>query len=130
MPNARKKKSGPTKGGPNLTTPQTDNLKNNIHVGLLPKMSQNRRRGKWHSPGDVSKRRQPTIYNTGSLVFNKEENIKDEEALMTASGTCPNGVPKGLDDRCYRYKVISYDGSKKTFNLKYLDQCVRSDGHE
>ena len=56
--------------------------------------------------------------------------MKDEEVIMTASDICPNGVPKGLDDRCYRCKVMSYDGSKETFNLKYLDQCVRSDGHE
>jgi len=100
------------------------------HVGLLQKSASAGASAKWHSPGEESKKRQPNLFGCGLKVIN-EETMLQEEVLMDGKDIYSNGVPEGLEGRFYRYRIDSWNqGKKNTFDLTYLDQCVKSDAKE
>ena len=54
-----------------------------------------------------------------------------QEVLLDGSDIYPDGVPKGLEERYYRYIIESCNSGKHmTYNLSYLEQCIKHDGHE
>ena len=114
-------------------TKPTDNASSieSTHVGLLQKSASAGASAKWHSPGEESKKRQPNLFGCGSLKVVKEEAMLQEEVLMDGKDIYSNGVPEGLEGRFYRYRIDSWNqGKKNTFDLTYLDQCVKSDAKE
>jgi hypothetical protein len=101
------------------------------HVGLLHKSASAGTSAKWHSPGEESKKRQPNLFGCGSLKVVREEAILQEEVLMDGKDIYCNGVPEGLEGRFYRYRIDSWNqGKTNTFDLTYLDQCIKSDAKE
>ena len=96
------------------------------HVGLLQKAGVAGTSAKWCSPGSSSKKLQRNLFGCGSLQVNNEKGIITDEVLLDGENLYTNGIPSGLEDRYYRYRVDSFEeGKKNTFNLTYLEQCIK-----
>ena len=66
-----------------------------------------------------------------SKFLHNEEGIINEEVLMDGEDIYVGGVPKGLEGRFYRYRVDTFNqGKKNTYDLTYLEQCLKSDSKE
>ena len=103
----------------------------NIHVGLLQKAGAAFTSAKWSSPGDASKKLQPNLFGCSSLQVQNEKSIIGEEVLLDRKDLYTDGVPSDLEDRYYRYQIDSYnEGKATTFNLTYLEQCIKYSGTE
>ena len=110
-----------------LNTIATDSA----HVGLLQKSSSAGTSVKWHSPGKESMLRQHNLFGCSNLKVINEEGIINEEVLMDGEDIYVGGVPKGLEGRFYRYRVDTFNqGKKNTYDLTYLEQCLKSDSKE
>ena len=54
-----------------------------------------------------------------------------EEVLLDGEDLYTNDVPSDLEDRYYRHQIDSYnEGKVCTFNLTYLEQCIKYNGNE
>ena len=105
-----------------------------INVGLLQKAGAANPSAKWCSPGESSKKLQRKLFGSGSPQIINEKNMICEEVLLDGEDLYVDGVPDGLEDRYYRYRVDSFEEGKKgnpgTFYLTYLEQCIKHDGKE
>ena len=103
----------------------------NIHVGLLQKAGATSTSAKWCSPGATSKMLQPNLFGCSSLQVRNEKGMIGEEVLLDGEDLYTSGVQSGLEDRYYRYRIDSYnEGKVCTFNLTYLEQCIKYNGNE
>ena len=76
-------------------------------------------------------KRQPNLFSSGSLKVLNEQGMIGEEVLLDGEDLYQEGVPSGMDERYFRYRVDSFEqGKKNTFHLTYLEQCIKYDGNE
>ena len=76
---------------------------------------------KWCSPGATSKMLQPNLCGCSSLQVRNEKGMIGEKVLLDGEDLYTCGVPSGLEDRYYRYRIDSYnEGKVCTFNLTYI----------
>ena len=103
----------------------------NTHVGLLQKAGAASTSAKWCSLGAISKKLQPNLFGCSSLQVRNEKGMIGEEVLLDGEDLYTDGVPSGQEDRYYRYRVDTYnEGKVRTFNLTYLEQCIKYSGNE
>ena len=101
------------------------------HAGLLQKSAAVGTSVKWSSPGELSMKRQPNLFGSGSLVVLNENGMIGEEVLLDGEDLYHEGVPSGMEERYYRYRIDSFEeGKRNTFHLTYLEQCIKYDGNE
>ena len=93
------------------------------HVGLLQKSAAAGTSAKWSSPGELSIKRQPNLFGTSSLKVLNQHGMIGEEVLLDGENLYQEGVPNGMEEQYFRYRVDSFEeGKKDAFHLTYLEQ--------
>ena len=88
------------------------------HVGLLQKSAAAGTSAKWSSPRELSMKRQPNLFGSGSLEVLNENGMIGEEVLLDGEDLYHEGVPSGMEQRYYRYRIDSFEeGKRNTFHL-------------
>ena len=102
------------------------------HTGLLQKSAAAGTSAKWSSsPGQLSKKLQANLFGSSAVKDANKEGMLQQEVLLDGSDIYPDGVPAGLEERYFRYIIHSSNSGKTTtFNLSYLQQCIKHDGNE
>lgn len=102
------------------------------HTGLLQKSAAAGTSAKWSSsPGQVSKKLQANLFGSSAVKDANKEGMLQQEVLLDGSDIYPDGVPAELEERYFRYIIHSSNSGKTTtFNLSYLQQCIKHDGNE
>ena len=103
----------------------------NTHVGLLQKIGAAGTSAKSGSLGKLSMKRQPNLFDSDFLKVLNEKGVIGKEVLLDGEALYFDGVPSDLENRYFRYQVDSFEeGKKNTFNLTYLEQCIKYNGKE
>ena len=76
-------------------------------------------------------KRQPNFFGSGSLKVLNEHGMIGEEVLLDREDLYQEGVPSGIEERYFRYRVDSFgEGKKNAFHITYLERCIKYDGNE
>ena len=76
-------------------------------------------------------KQQSNLFVGGSLKVLNKHGMIGEEVLLDGKDLYQEGVPSGMEERYFRYRVDSFEeGKRNTFHLTYLEQCINCDDNE